>query len=65
MQNPRLRTVYRQRKWPFPAPVRKIMSLGYKVFQWSVKCFKHGLRGFINAVQRLLATQTVTILTSC
>ena len=28
MQNPRLRTVYRQRKWPFLAPVRKIMALG-------------------------------------
>ena len=30
MQNPRLRTVYRQRKWPFLAPVRKIMALGSK-----------------------------------
>ena len=30
MQNPRLRTVYRQRKWPLLAPVRKIMALGRK-----------------------------------
>ena len=30
MQNPRLRTVYRQRKWPLLAPVRKIMALGPK-----------------------------------
>ena len=27
MQHPRLRTVYRQRKWLIPAPVRKIMAL--------------------------------------
>ena len=31
MQDPRLRTIYRQRKWRFPAPVRKIMALGYRV----------------------------------
>ena len=30
MQNPRLRTVYRQQKWPLLAPVRKIMALGRK-----------------------------------
>ena len=30
MQNPRLRTVYRQRKWPLLAPVRKIIALGRK-----------------------------------
>ena len=30
MQNPRLRTVYRQRKWLFLARVRKIMALGRK-----------------------------------
>ena len=30
MQNPRLRTVYKQRKWPLLAPVRKIMALGRK-----------------------------------
>ena len=30
MQNPRLCTVYRQRKWPLLAPVRKIMALGRK-----------------------------------
>ena len=39
MQNPRLRTVYRQRKRSLPAPVRKIMALGCKVFYESVKCF--------------------------
>ena len=31
MQNPRLRIVYRLRKWPFPAPVRKIKTLGRKI----------------------------------
>ena len=31
MQNPRLRTVYRQRKWPLLAPVRKKMALGCKI----------------------------------
>ena len=72
MQNSRLRTVYRQRKWPLLAQVRKIMALGRKimalgcqVFHYSVKCSKHGLRGFIDAVQRRLATQMVTMLTSC
>ena len=72
MRNPRLRTVYRQRKWPLPALLRKIMALGSKimalgcqVFHYSVKCSNHGLRGFINAVHRRLATQTVTMLTSC
>ena len=65
MQNPRLRTVYRQRKWPLPAPVRKIMALGCQVFNYSVKCSEHGLRSFIDAVQRCLATQTVTMLTPC
>ena len=30
MQNPRLRTVYRQWKWPLLAPVRKIMALRRK-----------------------------------
>ena len=30
MQNPRLRTVYRKRKWPLLAPVHKIMALGRK-----------------------------------
>ena len=79
MQNPRLRSVYRQRKWPLPAPVckimalereimalgRKIMALGWQVFHYSVKCSKHDLRSFIDAVQRRLATQTVTMLTSC
>ena len=78
-QNPRLRTVYRQRKRPLPAPVRKIMALGRKimafgcriialeckVFYQSVKCFTHGLRSLNGAVQRRLATQTVTMLTSC
>ena len=32
---------------------------------YSVKCSKHGLRDFIDAVQRHLATQAVTMLTSC
>ena len=72
MQNPRLRTVYRQQKWPLPAPVRKIMALGrkimalgFQVFHYSVKSSKHSLRGFIDAAQRCLATQMVTMLTSC
>ena len=52
MQNPRLRTVYRQRKWPLLAPVRKIMALGRK--KW---CFN-------GAVQRRLVTLTVTMLIS-
>ena len=37
MQNPRLRTVYRQRKWPLLAPVRKIMTLGRKKMWWGSK----------------------------
>ena len=65
MQNPRLHTVYRQRKWPLPAPVRKIIARGCQVFHYCVKFSKHGLHGFIDAVQRRLATQTVTMLTSC
>ena len=71
-QNPRLRTVYRQQKWPLPAPVRKVMALGRKitalgcqVFHFIVNCSEHGLRGFIDAVQRHLATQIVIMLTSC
>ena len=71
MQNPRLRTVYRQRKSPLPAPVRKIRALGRKimplgcqVFHYSVKCSKHGLRGFIDVAQRRLETQPVTMLMS-
>ena len=66
MQNPRLRTVYRQQKWPPPAPVRKIMALGCKiialgcqVFHYSIKCSKHVLPGFIDALQRRPVTQTV------
>ena len=31
MQNPRLRTVYRQRKWPLLATVHKIVALGRKI----------------------------------
>ena len=65
MQNPRLRTVYKQRKWSLPAPVRKIIALGCQVFHYSVKCSKYGLRGFIYTVQRRLATKTVTMLRSC
>ena len=64
--------LYRQRKWLLPASVRKVMTLGRKlmalgcqVFHCSVKCSKHGLRGFIDGVQHRLATQTVTMLTSC
>ena len=37
MQNPRFRTVYRQRKWPLLAPVRKIMALGRKKLPLGVK----------------------------
>ena len=33
--------------------------------RYSVKCSKHGLRAFIGAVQRRIAKQTVTMLTSC
>ena len=51
MQNPRLRTVYRQRKWPLLAPVRKIMALGRK-------------RMANGAVQRCIVTLTVTMLIS-
>ena len=52
IQNPCLRTVYRQRKWPLPAPACIIMALGCQVFHYSVKCSKRGLRGFYDAVQR-------------
>ena len=37
MQNLRLRTVYRQRKWPLPAPVRKIMTLVRKIMALVLK----------------------------
>ena len=37
IQNPRLRTVYRQRKWPLLAPVRKIMALERKKWPLGVK----------------------------
>ena len=37
MQNPRLRTVYRQRKWPLLAPVCKIMALGRKIMTLGCK----------------------------
>ena len=39
------------------------MALGCQVFYYSVKYAKHGLPGIIDAVQRRLATQTVTMLT--
>ena len=65
MQNPRSRTVYGQQKLRLPAPVRKIMALGRKMFSLSVKCFAHGLRGYNGGAQRRLVTQTVTMLTSC
>ena len=46
-QTTRLRTVDRQRKWPLPAPVRKIMALkrkkmalGCQVFHYSIKSSK-------------------------
>ena len=54
MQNPRLRTVYRQRKWPLSAPVRKIIALGRKIM--ALGC---------QVLQRRLATQMVTMLTLC
>ena len=60
-----LRTVYRGCKWSLLAPVRKIMTLRCQVFHFSVKCSKHGLRGFIDAVQRRPATQAITMFTSC
>ena len=70
MQNPRLRTDYRQGKWPFSAAVRKRMALGCKImvheckmFYESVRCFIHGLSDFNGDVQCRLATQTVTMLT--
>ena len=49
----------------FPHLGCTIMALGCKVFHYSVKCSKHGLRGFINAAQCRLETQNVTMLTSC
>ena len=64
MQNLRLPTVYRQRKWPLLAPVRKIMALGWNVFYSGVECLAHGLRSFNGAVQRRLATLTFTMLIS-
>ena len=71
MQNRRLRVVYRQQKWPLPVPVRKIMapgrkimSLGCRVFHYSVKCSKHGLRGFIDTIHGRIVTQMVTMLMS-
>ena len=39
MQNPRLRTVYRQRKWSLPARVRKIMALRRKIMALQCKVF--------------------------
>ena len=63
MHNSRLHTLYRQRKWPLPVPVRKIivlrckiMVLGCKMFYQSVWCFTHGLRDFEGTIQRRLAT---------
>ena len=44
---------------------RKTMAIGCQVFHYSIKRFKHGLRGFIDAVQRRLETQMFTMLTSC
>ena len=44
---------------------RKIIALGCQMFHYSVKCSTYGLRGFIDAVQLRLATQTVTMLKSC
>ena len=42
----------------------KKIALGWNVFNYSVKCLTHGLRGFNGAVQRRLATLTVTMLIS-
>ena len=78
MQSPRLRTVYRQRKWPLLAPVRNIIALGrqrmaleckiialvWNEYYCSVECLAHGLHGCNDAVQRRLATLTVTMLIS-
>ena len=68
MQYPRLRTVYRQRKWSLFVPVRKIITLGHKIialgckmFYYSVKCFAHGLRAFNGALQCRLMTQKVEL----
>ena len=42
MQNPHLRTVYRQREWPLLAPVRKIMVLGRKKMALGCKVISLG-----------------------
>ena len=47
MQNPRLRTVYRQRKWLLSAPVHQILALGRKsmaLVNNSVLCNKCGTK---------------------
>ena len=44
--NPRLRTVYRQRKWPPLAPVRKIMALGRTKMALGCKIIALGLNVF-------------------
>ena len=46
MHNPRLRTVYRQRKWPVPAPVRKIIALGRKIMVLGCKIIALGCKVF-------------------
>ena len=46
MQKPRLRTVYRQRKWPLLAPVRKIMALGRKKMALGCKIIALGWNVF-------------------
>ena len=42
MQNPRTRTVYRQRKWPLLVSVRKIMALGRKMMALGCKIIALG-----------------------
>ena len=46
MQIPRLRTIYRQRKWSLPAPVHKIMAVGRKIMPLGVKCFTGASNAF-------------------
>ena len=65
MQNTRLRTVYWQRKWPLLSPVREIMALERKRMALGCGCgLRHVLRSFNGAVQRRIATLTVTMLIS-
>ena len=65
MQNSHFRTAYRRRKWPLPGPVRKTIALRCKIIALGCKVFYQSVKFLIRtAVQRRLATQTFTILTS-